>query len=284
MSWLRLAVVGGVNLDILGAPDGRYVAQDSMIGHIRFVCGGVGRNIAAQAVHTGADVRLYTVFGDDRHAEWLRMACYEDGLKIDHAVSLHGPSPVYMAIHGTDGDMVSAVNDMSLLAQFTPAVLSQMIPDINQADVCVADANLPEETLASLSEQCDVPLVCDPVSMAKAQRLMPFLPRLTAIKPNRLEAQAMTGTETPAECADRLLARGVRMVFISLGKDGLYYADDRTCGLMTPERISTQPQTGAGDAVTAGIAAGIGWKLDVVECARLGMQSAARHLHKMISV
>ena len=278
MSWAQIAVVGGVNLDILGQPSGAFHEKDSLIGSVRFSCGGVGKNIAAQAVRLGADAALYTVFGSDRHSEWLRQACLEDGIRIDRAMTLDGPSPVYMAIHGSDGDMLAAVNDMFLLARLTPEIIDGMAEDICRSDVCVADANLSHEALLRLAERISIPLVCDPVSNEKAQRVLPLLPRLTAIKPNLYEARAMSGLETPEDCAAWMIRQGVRNVFISLGREGLYYRDANTGGYMKPTAIAHTQQTGAGDALTAGITIGIANGRDAAECARLGMAAAARFL------
>ena len=278
MNWIRIAVVGGVNLDVLGRPSGDYQPKDSLIGNVRFSSGGVGHNIAAQAVRTGADVTLFTVFSNDRNGEWLRQSCHEEGIRIDRARVLHGPCPVYMAIHGPDGDMISAVNDMSLMDQLSPALLQPELPNIHHADVCVLDANLSPESLEFLTSHVTIPLVCDPVSTEKAKRVWSLLPHLTAMKPNLLEARSMTGCDSPRNCAEKMISLGLKMAFISLGKDGLYYADSQSAGMIRPEKVSETLQTGAGDAVTAGIAIGVARNLPVSECALLGMKTAQKYL------
>ncbi len=279
MNWLNIAVAGGVNLDVLGSPSDRFLMKDSNVGSVRFSCGGVGHNIAAQAVRTGADVSLYTVFGNDRNAEWLKQCCHEEGIRIDHAFTTEGSSSVYLAIHDTDGDMLNAINDMRLLDAFTSDVLDGMMPFINQANVCVLDANLPEQTLIHLAESATIPLVCDPVSTVKASRILPILSHLTAIKPNLLEARAMTSCSTPEECAAKLLDSGVKNVFISLGKKGLFYANSNDQGYISPAVITLKAQTGAGDSLTAGIASGIALNESVRDCALRSMDSVRKFFH-----
>ena len=107
---------------------------------------------------------------------------------------------------------------------------------------------------------------------------MRILSRLTALKPNLLEAQALTGCTTPEDCANSLLRAGVKNVFISLGKDGLYYADQAEHGHLSPAAVTSRPQTGAGDALTAGITTGIALKEPVRDCALRGMDMVARFL------
>ena len=55
------------------------------------------------------------------------------------------------------------------------------------------DANLSEEALVFLAENLRAPLFADAVSAAKAPRLRPVLGRLTAFKPNRMEAELLSG-------------------------------------------------------------------------------------------
>ena len=279
MSCLKIAVVGSVNLDVLGKPAGPFKPRDSLIGSVQFRCGGVGHNIAAQAVRTGADVSLYTVFSQDGNGDWLIQSCLNEGIRIDHCPRVSEASSVYLAIHDQAGDMLAAINDMGLISALTPAVLDQMIPSINTCNVCVFDANLSEECMERLCSTVTAPLVCDPVSAVKSKRVLPFLKKLSAIKPNLLEAIEMTGASTPEECADRLIMKGVQSVFVSLGKEGLYYASENSNGFVSPPRVSTAVQTGAGDALTAGIAYGIGSNKSVKECALLGMETVSRFLH-----
>lgn len=278
MSGLRLAVIGGINMDILGTPEGEFTPRDSMIGRVVFRAGGVGRNIAAQAKRLEADVLFVTAFGGDETGRTLKNACEADGLDISRALYTDSPSSVYLAIHDENGDMAAAVNDMALLNAMTPQALAPVLPFVNAARACVLDANLPEKTLVFLSQNITVPLLCDPVSCQKAPRVLPILSHLSAFKPNLYEAKALSNRETPQDAAQWLIEKGVQKVFVSLGAQGVYYSDGTSMGFLTPAAISHAPQTGAGDAMTAGLAVSLCEGLPVFECAARGMDAAARHL------
>lgn len=279
MKTLRLAVVGGINMDILGCPTGPFSLKDSSIGHVSFRAGGVGRNIAAEAAKLSASVSLITAFGGDSTGQALKNACKRDWLDISHSLQTKLPSSVYMAIHDDKGDMVAGINDMALAEAITPEALQPHLCYINAAQGCVLDANLPENTLRFLASNVTAPILCDPVSCQKSERVLPILSHLTAIKPNLIEAQAMTGEETAENASRWLLERGVRRVFISMGQRGVYYADkDGTTGTLVPSSVSFEPQTGAGDAMSAGIAIALCRGLDTKACAQAGMDAAHRHL------
>ena len=71
---------------------------------------------------------------------------------------------------------------------------------------------------------------------------------------------------------------GVEMVFISLGKDGLYYLGESGEGLLPPERTFSCQTTGAGDSLCAGLAMGTAQGLDVRQTAFLGQKLAFERL------
>ena len=275
---MKLAVVGGTNMDILGIPEGNFLPRDSNPGRVELRPGGVGRNIAAQIAALGEYCLLFTALGDDSLSDVLRNDCRRRGIDLSHALRCPGRGCVYLAIHGTNGDMLTAINDMALTACLDEAYLRESLDTLNGCGLCVADANLPPESLRFLADHAEPPLLCDPVSRAKCGRVRDILPRLFAIKPNLYEAQTLTGKETPADCAEALLNAGVEKVFISLGEDGLYFADRQQAGRIPVERFSDAPKTGAGDALTAGLAVALAQGKTTEEAARFAQHCAFRFL------
>lgn len=273
-----VSVVGGMNLDILGMPAGQMRLRDSNIGHIFFRPGGVGRNIAARLAEAGAKTRLCTVVSRDERGRMLRDSCREAGIDLSFSVETDRPTPCYLCIHDETGDMLAALNDMAAMEEMTPTALAGRLPALNSADLCVLDANLPPETLRYLASRVTVPLVMEPVSCAKAKRALPILPYLAAIKPNRMEAVEMTGETDMEKAAAWLLDRGVKTVFISLGKDGVLYRDMNGGGVIPAIPLRSIPLTGAGDALCAGLALAMARGMDTRECAESGVMAAYRAL------
>ncbi len=276
----RILVIGGMNADILGVCEGSYLAGDSIPGSISTRPGGVGRNVAAALAARGVEVELLTAIGTDVHAAALEESCRELGIGLTLSATIPGPSPAYLAIHDAQGKMRAAVNDMRPLDSLTPGYLQGVSDRLRDFDVCVLDANLPEETLRAAAELIQAPLVADPVSAVKAVRLIPVVPRLAAIKPNLMEAQALAGVTDMEKAARWLMKQGACRVFISLGSEGLYWADANNCGIIRPSSLFMSCETGAGDAVTAGITYGLALGLSTIQTARLGLQWAEAHMGK----
>lgn len=271
----RILVIGGMNMDILGTSAVPYTPGDSLPGSIQHRPGGVARNIAAFLRTLSAKVELLCPLGNDALANQLRTACSELGIGLRYAVQTSEPTPTYLAIHDEEGEVVCAINDMRAMAWLKPGALAEHIPNLNTFDACVLDANLTSETLVYLAERLTIPMIADPVSAVKSTRLLPILKKLSAIKPNLLEAQALTGQQEVSDAAVHLLNLGVKQVFISLGKEGLYYADAHKHGKFAATLFPGVAKTGAGDAMTAGLAVGIAQGLSITDIAEKGIQASA---------
>lgn len=174
--------------------------------------------------------------------------------------------------------MRAAVNDTRLLEALSPDGLRAALLGNSGFQACVLDANLSEACLQAAVSVVNVPLIADPVSAVKCLRLLSVMNRLTAIKPNLMEALAMTGEDSPERAANALLRLGVKQVYISLGSEGVYYADAYKSGMRSAPRLHGVSVTGAGDAMAAGITLGVAMKLPDDETAMLGIRLAYEYL------
>lgn len=274
-------VIGGVNMDIGGRAHSPLVPQDSNPGTVKISLGGVGRNIAHNMSLLGMDVHLITAFGDDLAAHRITASCSELGIDISHALQVGGAATsTYLFIATPDGNMELAVSDMSIYEQITPAYLASHLPFLNNAQLIVIDTNLPEKTIAWITENCRVPVFADAVSTAKADKLRSVLGGLHTIKANRMEAEKLSGIPLTSRnnierAADVLLASGLRRIFITLGADGVFAADQRERCLLPclpGKAIST---TGCGDAFMAAVAWAYPEGTSLENTARAGLAAAS---------
>ncbi|MBQ3217149.1 MAG: winged helix-turn-helix transcriptional regulator, partial [Oscillospiraceae bacterium] len=216
-------VVGGVNMDIGGRSFAPLVSRDSNPGKVTMSLGGVGRNIAHNMSLLGVDVRFLTAFGDDLYAQRIAASCSELGIDISDALRVPGgATPTYLFINGDDGDMELALSDMEICKRISPSYLASKLQVLNNAQLVVVDTNIPEESIVYLAEHCTAPLFADPVSTAKAVKLKAVLGKIHTLKPNRIEAELLSGVkitdgESLKEAARTLLDTGMHRVFISLG-------------------------------------------------------------------
>ena len=277
----RIVVAGAANIDLSGTPFLRLRPGDSNPGRIRLSPGGVGRNIAENLARLGCKVSLLTLLGNDLYGTMLREDSARKG--IDMSLSITDPQAAtssYLCINGPDGDLHVAISDMSICDRLLPAQLEPLLPSLNQADMVVMDANLPEETLTWLAEHLQVPLAADPVSASKAPRLKGALSRLSLMKPNLAEAQALTGISIESDrdanrAAEALLDLGVRHVFLSLSARGVLAAEKGACCRIPCFSSPVKNTTGCGDAFLSAACAAFLRGLPLTEIARWGLAAAS---------
>ena len=280
-SGVYAAVVGGVNMDIGGRANGALVAADSNPGTVTMSLGGVGRNIAHNLTLLGADVRMLTAFGDDLYGQKIASSCTELGIDMSHALRLPGESTsTYLYIAAPDGEMAMAISDMSVCERIDGEYLASNLPTLQNARVVVADANIPSQSLQYLAENCLCPLFVDPVSTVKAEKIRPILHKIHTLKPNRLEAELLSGVPIRdngdvAKAAAVLLEKGVGRVFISLGADGVYAADHEESVWLKNLPGNMVNTTGCGDAFMAALVWSYLEGLDLKQSALAGLAAGS---------
>ncbi len=254
-----ITVVGGANMDIGAKPFGPLSERDSNPGRVRVSVGGVGRNIAHNLRLLGLPVAFLTALGKDAHGDRIASECAMAGMACDRILRTHEePTSTYLFISDETGDMRLAVSDMEICRCITPEYLAGEIALMESSAAVVLDANLPEESIRFLGERLHVPLFADPVSTAKAGRLRSILGKLHTLKPNLQEAELLSRISIRKEAdlaraADALLATGLRRVFISLGREGVYAAwENRRIHIPCCPAAAVN-MTGAGDAMMAGL-------------------------------
>ncbi|SFU91212.1 fructose-1-phosphate kinase [Methylobacterium sp. 174MFSha1.1] len=104
-----------------------------------------------------------------------------------------------------------------------------------------------------------------------------------AVKPNRHELEEWAGRPLPAlddvvAAARGLVARGIPLVVVSLGADGAVFVRDGEALHALPPAMEVASTVGAGDALVAGLVAGLCADLSLGDTARLALAFAAGKL------
>lgn len=278
----EILIVGGINIDIEGAPFRELKYQDSNPGKVEIAYGGVGRNIAENTARLGGKVAMVSAIGSDELGRSAK--AHLAGLGVD--VSLireikDTNSAIYLSILNDGRDMELAVCDMDIIRNITPTYLEENFDKFKDVKAVALDGNLEEEQLRSITEMfSDKKLFFDPVSANKAERAKNVIGAFHSIKPNLIEAEVLSGIKIENEADLKkvgawFIEQGVENVFITLNKDGVYYKNKTKEGFIRPpECIKIESATGAGDAFSAVILLGMADDTDTEESAKLGMAAS----------
>ena len=256
-----VCVIGGANIDLQGFPENKLIFRDSNPGVLKTSLGGVGRNIAEILTRLGISTKLITAVGNDFYGNSILEKAGEIGLDVNNVlISSNYETSKYLSILDSDGDMVLALNDMEIMKSIDKEYISQKSGVIQNAKLCIIDTNIDEEVIEYITEtykECDFFL--DTVSVSKTQKVKNIIGRFHTIKPNRIEAEMLSGIkiekrEDYLSAADYFHSKGVKSVFITCSDDGVFYSDSVKHNFIEIKKISVVNATGAGDAFVAGLA------------------------------
>ncbi|MCY3860626.1 MAG: carbohydrate kinase family protein [bacterium] len=256
-----VVVIGGANVDIEGRCSTPPLPNESNPGAVAISAGGVARNIAANLASTGLQTHLVTALGEDDHGQLIYERTAKSGVDLSSVLwtSQH-PTATYLSIVDANGEPLMAVNDMAITAVVDRKAIAARTELLRHARVVVVDCNVGDEALDEITSLSPTVFV-DTTSVAKAPRIRPYLDRVHTLKPNRAEATALTGidihnTETARRAAQWLLDAGVATVYVTLGPDGVVWADQEGGGFLSAPQVHALSTTGAGDAFTAALVKG----------------------------
>lgn len=276
-----IAVIGGANIDIQGFPYDKMNFRDSNPGKIKISLGGVGRNIAENLVKLGVNVKLISVIGSDPYGLKILQEANKIGLDMEDSLILEGEATsIYLSMLDQSGDMIAAISYMDIYENMTVEFIKEKKKVIDNSKLCIIDTNISKEVIEFiLMNHKMIDFFLDTVSTAKAKKVKDLIGYFHTIKPNRIEAELLTGIEINDEddlkrASEYFLRKGVKRVFISLGELGVFYCDENNMSHIKIPKIKPVNATGAGDAFMAAIAYGHYYNINIEETVRMAIAAS----------
>lgn len=282
----QVVVLGGAVMDVKAEVDAPAVLHTSNPSRIHTTPGGVGRNIAEGLARLGRRVFLLAAVGEDAFGREVLAASTDAGVYVDHVVRSVLGTGTYLATIDHDGELVIGVSDMRATDALTVDQLGRARDLLPRADFLVVDGNIPADVAGwalQVAAQHGVPVLLEPVSVAKAGRLAPLLGSapVDTVTPNLDELAALVGRPVADDraaitaAAAELHDRGVHQVWVRRGRRGSLLSADGEVDVLDAVATEVVDVTGAGDAMTAAYVAARTDGRSAVEAARSGHLAAA---------
>ena len=277
-----ILVIGSSNTDlIIKAARIPKPGETILGGEFARAAGGKGANQAVAAARAGGAVTFIARVGRDANGEAALAGFVADGINVQRVVrDATRPSGVALILVDQNGEnsiaVASGAND-----KLSPADVRRAKSAFCRARIVLLQLETPLPTVvasAALAAASGVRVVLNPAPA----RLLPaqLLRRVYVLTPNESEAELLTGVvvsneATAAQAADKLLARGVQNVIITMGARGAFVVGNGLRRLIPGFKVAAVDATGAGDVFNGALVVALAEGRPLLEAARFASAAAA---------
>jgi ribokinase len=243
--------------------------------------GGKGANQAVGAARAGGNVTFVARVGRDMFGDQAIAGFARDGICVDYVRrDPKAPSGVALIFVAMDGENSIAVAS-GANANLAPTDIRRAKTAIAGASALVMQLETPLATVtaaAQVAAQAGVRVILNP---APARLLPDALLRLIWIlTPNETEAELLTGikvdtADAAGNAADRLRAKGVGTVILTLGARGAFLATDALQELVPGFKVKAVDTTAAGDIFNGALAVALAEAQPLRQAVRFANAAAA---------
>lgn len=276
----KILVIGSLNVDmVVNVPHMPVAGETILAGNMELVPGGKGANQAYAAGRLGASVTIFGAVGADSYADIEKTSLASAGVDTYHLLVREGKSTGLAWITVNDEGDNSIVVIPGANATLTERDITDNESLLRDCDILLCQLEIPLKTVvraAKLAKEFGKTVVLDPAPVPREfpEELFSYV---DIIKPNETEAAQLLGqpVKNYEEASDKLRAKGVKNVLITLGPKGAYINSETEGKHLIPVRpVSVVDTTAAGDSFTAALAVRLAAGSSLVQAVRYANEVA----------
>jgi len=278
----RIVVVGSINMDLVVRTAVMPTPGQTVMGHsLATIPGGKGANQAIAAVRCEAEVEIIGRLGHDDFGQRLLLklqtsGVHTNGILVSESVST-GTAMIMVDDNGENSICIAPGANELLTAEDVDNQ-SELIAN---ADVVLIQLEIPQDTAAyvlHIAKHHNVPVILNPAPAP--EKINPALFDADIIIANQDETARLTGEpandiHTAKMAGSALLARGAKVVIVTLGRRGTLSLTAEQMFHIRPFPAKVVDTTGAGDAFCGAFAAAYARKDNIYDASRFAAAAGA---------
>src|SRR5699024_9901389 len=224
------------------------------------ICGGKGANQALATARSNAETTFISKIGMEGDADFMLKDFEQANINTNHIVTTEetqtGQAFITIDANGQNTILVYGGANMEL----NDDDVNQVADAIADADYIIAQLEVPVPTIISAFKIARDNHVTTILNPAPARDLSQDLLTLTdIIIPNETEAELLSGIPVTSrdsmhKNASYFLSLGMKLVIITLGEQGTYYATSEAAGHIPSFKVKAVDTTAAGDTFIGALA------------------------------
>lgn len=281
-------IIGSSNTDMVIKSNSIPKPGETIIGGDFYSFqGGKGANQAVAASKLGGKVIFICKVGDDSL-----------GNKSIKEYESHGINTEYICVEKDEHTGVALImvdeEGENLISVASGANSKLKIKDIafiekklKPNDLVLIQLEIPLEVvefIISLCYRLRIKLILNPAPFQKIDD--DYLKCIHTITPNMIEAESLTGIkvfdiDSSRVAAHKLIDKGIKNVFITMGNKGVFYITEDREGHILPKKVKAIDSTAAGDTFNGALAAALSFGMKIYDSVEFANSAASISVTKM---
>ena len=284
---MSIIVVGCVFVDIKGYPSRTYIPGGRNAGKVRYVHGGVSRNIAEDLGNLGLDPVFLSLVEPNGAGEDVLLRLREHGVDTRLIRKVPEGMGTWLAVFDNNNDVCASISHRPDLTPLLPLLQQEGNELFSKADSVLLELDLDEpvvEEIYRLKAKYNKKVFAAVSNINIALDRRAFLQQTDCFVCNRQEAGVLftddlSGKEPEVlarRLSERVIGAAIPAMVVTLGPDGAVWADKHGMyGVCPAQQVPVADTTGAGDAFFSGVAAGLTYGKTLPEACTIGIRLAS---------
>ena len=283
---MSIIVIGAVFVDIKGYPSRTYIPGGRNAGKVRYVHGGVSRNVAEDLGNMGLEPVFLSLVDPNGVGEDVLLRLQEHGVDVCCVRQAPEGMGTWLAVFDNNNDVCASISHRPDLTPLLNLLQEKGNALFSGADSVLLELDLEEsvvEEIYRLKEKYGVRIYAAVSNINIALERRAFLQQTDCFVCNRQEAGVLfsiefsSDPETAAkQLAERISDAEIPAMVVTLGGDGAVWAErSGGFGVCPAQQVPVADTTGAGDAFFSGVAAGLTYGKSLQEACDIGTRLAS---------
>lgn len=282
-----IIVLGAVFVDIKGFPDDIYIPTGKNAGRVKYVHGGVSRNVVEDIANIELRPTFLGIVDDSAIGADVKSKLERHKVNTSYMQQVPDGMGTWLAVFDNNGDVAGSISQRPDLSPVLTILEEKGDEIFSEADSVVMEVDMDKEIVKKVIKLCkkyDIKLYGVVSNMRIVLERRDLLQQFDCFICNQLEAGQFFSEDysekTPDTLktilADSLKRANIPSMVVTMGEDGAVYADiNGNCGICPAQKVQVKDTTGAGDAFCAGVAIGLTYGKGLSDAVEIGTRLAA---------
>lgn len=284
---MGIVVIGAVFVDIKGFPLDNYIPDGRNSGLIKYIHGGVSRNVVEDIANIELRPTFVSIVDDSALGEEVLRKLNNHKVNTDYVLKLPNGMGTWLAVFDEKGDLAGSISQrpnllplLDLINEKGDEIFKNCDSIILEADI---DASIVKKVL-SFAKKYNKKIFAVISNMAIAVERRDFLKEFDCLVCNEIEAGQFFAEDylkkSPKDLLEiikeKVIASQMKGLVVTMGSKGSVYANNKgESGICLAKKVHVKDTTGAGDAFCSGLAIGLTYGKTLAESTHIGTQLAA---------